>query len=401
MPAPDDTVTLIHNGTILSGWKSVRVTRGIERIPSDFLLSVTEKYPGVADDLVITPGAPVEVRIGGDLVISGYLDRYEPSISPNAHDIRLAGRGKGADLVDCSLIHDGNQMVKISVLDLARKLAEPYGVTVATAGDAEGAAKVVNQINLLLGETPFEVIERVARWAKLLAYEGTDGNLILANVGTEKHASGFRQGQNVQSASASWGMDQRFSEYIGFLLSSASYGDLGALQGRPGEASIRLGDASDPEAAALKRADGSPRRRRHVVISEQYTFELGYVAKARAEWEMQRRWGRGQAVRLTADSWRDSDGRLWEPNRKAVVHLPALKAVEAEWVISEVTYAKAHDGGTVAEVTLMPEAAFAVQPEAMQQVHGDIAEALRGNARTGNPNSPDYNPRRNDPAGGI
>lgn len=390
--APPDVVSLTAEGTRFSGWQSLRITRGIERMPSDFLLAATEKFPGAAD-VVVRPGAPCEVRIGADLLISGYIDRYDPSISPKGHDVRISGRGKCADLVDCSLLFDGNQLSQVSVIDLARKLAEPYGVAVRGPADA---GKVIGQINLLLGETPFEVIERVTRWARLLAYEGTDGDLVLASVGAEKHAGGFREGANVQAASASWGMDQRYGEYVGYVLSSNSLSDLAALQGKPADTGNKKGEASDPEAAALRRADGKPRLRRKVIISEQFDFNLGYLAGARAQWEMQRRWGRGQAVRLTVDSWRDPDGRLWEPNRLATVHLPSLKIHEAEWLIAEVSFIKAEQVGTVAEVLLMPKAAFEIEPTSLQPVFGDVARALEhGNPTgTGEPlgSTPTFNP---------
>lgn len=46
MPVPDDTLSITVGGLILSGWQQVRLTRGIERFPSDFSISLTERYPG-------------------------------------------------------------------------------------------------------------------------------------------------------------------------------------------------------------------------------------------------------------------------------------------------------------------------------------------------------------------
>lgn len=41
-----DELTLSIGGRQLSGWTSTRVTHGIEHCPSDFEISMTERYPG-------------------------------------------------------------------------------------------------------------------------------------------------------------------------------------------------------------------------------------------------------------------------------------------------------------------------------------------------------------------
>jgi prophage tail gpP-like protein len=42
----DNTVVLTVAGQTLTGWVSVRVTRSIERFPSDFDIALTERNPG-------------------------------------------------------------------------------------------------------------------------------------------------------------------------------------------------------------------------------------------------------------------------------------------------------------------------------------------------------------------
>ena len=71
----------------------------------------------------------------------------------------------------------------------------------------------IPQFNLMIGESAFEVIERVGRYRGLLAYDQPDGSLILAQVGATQAASGFTEGENVQEATLTWSMDQRFSDY--------------------------------------------------------------------------------------------------------------------------------------------------------------------------------------------
>ncbi|WP_410819059.1 phage baseplate assembly protein, partial [Paraburkholderia sp.] len=52
----NDDLTLVAGGRQLSGWTRVRVSRGVERCPSDFQIEMTEKYPGDAFDITVQPG---------------------------------------------------------------------------------------------------------------------------------------------------------------------------------------------------------------------------------------------------------------------------------------------------------------------------------------------------------
>src|SRR5260364_169588 len=77
------------------------------------------------------------------------------------------------------------------------KTCAAYGITVRASSDA---GPVIPQFNLMLGESAFEVIERICRTSALLAYEEPDGNLLLARVGKARAAGALIQGVNVQSA---------------------------------------------------------------------------------------------------------------------------------------------------------------------------------------------------------
>ena len=74
-----DEVTLTLGDRIASGWTDIRISRGIERLPSDFQIAMTELYPGEDPVVVAEPGMPCVVKIGDAPVITGYVDRYIPS----------------------------------------------------------------------------------------------------------------------------------------------------------------------------------------------------------------------------------------------------------------------------------------------------------------------------------
>ncbi|EPZ6639477.1 phage baseplate assembly protein, partial [Escherichia coli] len=61
---------------------------------------------------------------------------------------------------------------------------------------------------------------------------------------------------------------------------------------------------------------------------------------------------------------------LWEPNTLIPVNMPAFRLPDTELLLADVTYMR-DDNGTHARMTLMPPAAFEVQPYAFyQQIPG-------------------------------
>ena len=320
-----------------------------------------------------------------------------PRIAASQHTVRIAGRSACEDLRDCTVIWDGNQISGASVREVAEKLAAPYGVKVR-ALDGDGMA--IPQLNITLGDTPYEVIERLARVAGMLVYDDQDGNLVLARVGTSKHSSGFVQGGNVLWAGGAFAFDERYSEYHAYLMATSAYGaelSPGALQKGNEKAVVY-----DEGMAGLKRPDGQKRIRKLAIITEQ-NLDGQSLAALRATWEMTRRAGRSQAVRLACDSWRDSAGRLWEPNWRVKVDLPALKVSGQEMVIADVSYLR-DAGGTRAELLVMPPEAFAVEPTPLYPFNAQLQQELdasRSKASAAGRASPNFNPRANDPAGGI
>lgn len=346
----DDELSLVLSAQDLrvEGWQAIRVTRGCERLPNDFDIAMTERFASPTQ-IVIPPGSPCKVLLGRDVVVTGYVDRYMPSIGPDQHQVRVVGRGRCQDFVDCSIEWPNSQISNSSVLQIAKKLGKPYGIDATLKGVDEGP--VIPMFSVNFGETPLEVIERLARFHELLVYEGADGNLILAQVATEKHASGFAEGVNVESAEASFGMDLRYSEYV---VRVSAFDIFQEGVGPSGE--VLRADAS-----GVAEDPGVPRHRRRTIIAEADDASMDVVQK-RGRWEANRRFGRSFAVRLTTDNWRDSAGRLWEPNTLVDVDLPSLKIVKRKWVIADVSYEFSLGRGTTATLTLMPAQAFAVQP---------------------------------------
>src|SRR5581483_950681 len=365
-----DELTLLVKGSQvqLRGWTDIRVTRGIERFPSDFEIHMTELFPPEMQAVVVQPGDACQVKLGNDVVVTGYIDVFEPTIDPAGHVILISGRGKCQDLVDCSAEWPGGQISNNTVLQIAQKLAKKYNID-AIAGPQADIGAVIPQTNLTVLEAPYDILERMCRYRGLLLYENADGNLVLDGVGTTYHASGLKEGVNVQRATARYSMNGRYSNYRAFIQAMDMLDDVG----------MGWNELADIEDKAV------PRHRAKAIVAESSVSGLDICIR-RAVWDYARQIGRSNALTLTCDSWRDSAGELWQPNKLVPLYLPSLRIGGKtpvvggvnynDWLINEVTYSRNAQTGTTAELLLMPQQAFIPEPIAYQPLARDVEQAL-------------------------
>ncbi|WP_233863475.1 phage baseplate assembly protein [Paraburkholderia adhaesiva] len=347
-------VSLTVGGQTTAGWTSIRVTRGMERIPADFEIGLTERYPHTSDVLIMEGDACV-LAIGGDAVITGYVDRVSEQIDAHNHALSVSGRGKCADIVDCSAWFDSFEFVNISTAAIAAQLCKPFGVSVK----AFSPGMIHPQVNLNVGDTPYNKIDELCKVAQLLCYEDADGDLVIGPLSTLEAAGGFALGVNCERAAYVRDMAQRFSEYRVYPVGTGILNDIGMQ-------SLTEYIVNDTTV---------PRFRPKAFIAE--TGDAGdTVSKAHALWECNRRIGRGNVVAVTASSWRDSAGALYAPNTLAALSMPQLKLIDGQkFTIGEVTYRRDMNG-SACELTLMPPQAFQPEPILYMPLPQDAAAAL-------------------------
>ena len=107
--------TLWVNGMIYGGWTAIRINRGIEQLAGSFTLSVTEKWPGQAEARPIKKGDSAVVKIDGEAVCTGYINRTRIGFDSGRTWFEVEGRDKTADLVDCSAVWKSGQWKGSSV----------------------------------------------------------------------------------------------------------------------------------------------------------------------------------------------------------------------------------------------------------------------------------------------
>ena len=377
---PDDTVSIIVNNQQISGWQSVIIRRSIEVMPSTFELETTEWAPGQVGTLTILEGSPCTISIGADLVITGYVTSVTRSVEAGEHTVRVVGASRSTDIVDCSARFQSYQINNTTALALANTVTAPFGITASVAGDV--SAITIPQFDVILSETPYEIIERVTRYAQCLCYDDPQGNLVLSQSGTVQCASGFTEGVNVEKYSCTFSMAERYSQITAVLQPNAA---LYLTPSQPGSPGNSLQEQLQFDTAGTPATDPNVKRYRTLIIPmEQGDFGLA-VTQKRVQWEVNRRIGRAYQVEVTCDRWRDDNGTLWAINTLAPIFLPAAKCTPSQlYVIASIAFRR-DMSGTHADIVLMMAQAFQPAPIVLQPTTEAVAAYSREQQNLGTP----------------
>ena len=364
LAADPNDVAIRVGSTDFKGWQSVSITSSCESIPNSFQLTAASEALQYSALAGTRAGQSCKIYIGSDLVITGWIDRRGIGIDAHSHQVTLSGRGITRNLLDCSvdLLRDpnlkGGQIAAANALDLAQRLSRGYGVTAISAVSDLGRSLAAYPISVHLGDTPYQIIESVAAFTGYLVYEDSFGRLVLDRVGTRQMASGFTMPGNIEAIGAERSADLRYSDYLVTWSSVDQLRELNPLGNqRAHEVDPTLGEY-----------------RLKITVSAQVTPD-GEFAQAFARWQKARYIGRSQAAQITCDSWRDSSGQLWTPNRLATIDATAADISNANWIIGTVTYRK-DMSGTHADLVLMPPDAFNPEPNPLnlwdRELVGDL-----------------------------
>lgn len=345
MPAKtnlENEVTLTVDGDDYRGWKEISIGAGIERLARDFTLSVTWKWPGSTERPIrIRQGAKCEVRIGRDLVLTGYAFATPIRYSASEVTVAVSGRSLTSDLVDCTVDEKPGQWRGQTVVSVVRALAGSYGIKVV---DESGDSSSVADHSVEPTETVFESIDRLLSISELFATDDGLGRLVMAKPGSEgRAADALELGKNLKSGDAPLDFSRMYSEYQCVGQRAGTDEEFGAA-------------ASEVMAGAT---DGRVRRRRRLKVnpSGQLTPVL---AQRRVEWERDYRLSRALKTAYEVQGWRQSNGQLWRPNLIVRV-VDDLIGFDRDMLITEVSY-ELGDGGMLTRMTVAPPEGYVPEP---------------------------------------
>lgn len=229
-------IKLYLNGLIFTGWKSLSITRSLEAMSGRFELGIAVR---AEDDVsVLKVGAALMLEINGERAITGYLDELNQSISGEDKSVRISGRDKTADLVDCSVIHNSYHFKNQNLQEIASTLCMPFGIDVVWAVQSQDAAEKIPVWQVEPGETVFDTLTKAARHKGVLVTSDVNGNLVFTEPSTEPVGE-LILGQNLLELELTDSWANRFSQYR--VIGDAEQG------GEKGSGKGKQGKSSSPE----------------------------------------------------------------------------------------------------------------------------------------------------------
>lgn len=357
---PDKEVSLLVNGLRYEGWKQVQVHSSLEELCQsfsvDFSLKTSEKSPSVQ----LHEGDVVEVQIGGEPVITGYVDDPTESYDARSHTLSVSGRSKTEDLVDCSAIYQSGRIANKSLKQIADLLCKPFGISVSVAEDLD-IDDPIPVFKIQESQSPFEALNDVCRQSGLLQITDPKGNLVLTRAShTVVPDIELRYGVNIKRGTRKNSFRDRFSEYV--------------FKGqRAGTDSSHGADAAHVKARITD--DEVKRYRPLLIIDHRATSKR---LEQRAKWERNTRAGRAKAITYDVQGWTAAHG-LWRPNQ--LIHVADDKfQIEDDLLIVATDMQRDRQGGRVTTLTMMPKETFDVlNPPKIKRKRGKVdklAQAL-------------------------
>ena len=382
---------LTIDGTRYTGWTDVAIARGIDRAAASFAIGLTDPWQGqkdqegaAAEPWAVLAGSEVTLAVSGavsgavasgdggdagqaETVITGFVDTIEADLDEQRRRLRISGRSRTGDLVDCAAEVEGGRFSDQTLDQMARLLAEPFGIDVLVETDM-GAAFPAVQIET--GETVHALLTRLARHRAVLVTDTPDGGLRLTRPGAGRAADDLVQGVNLVRAQASLSLAERYSPVT--------------VRGQRAG-----GGQADLMAEAVHEDKAIDRYRPLIVLADEQVSSQD--CGVRAESEIRRRAGKGTLVTVTVAGWHMSDGSLWRAGDLVSVKAPAL-GLARDLVVGNATF-RLTEGTHLTDLQVAPVEAFVPDGDGSDQDGdgGDGAQAASDSAATAdNDENADY-----------
>ncbi|MEO3738604.1 phage baseplate assembly protein [Shewanella baltica] len=336
-----EEIVLKAGGQIYEGWTKVSVTRSLDAMSGAFDLELTWKYQDSEQQYKkfiepIQQGQSCTVDIGGERVITGYVDDFIPSYDDVTVTISVSGRDKTADLVDCSIDYPSGQFNSQTISQIAEVVCKPFGINVIVNTDV---GEPFERIQIEQGETPHELLSRLAKQRGVLLTSDTFGNLVITRASKVKAGVSLILGKNVKAARGRFSWRQRFSKFT-IKAAGAAHGTNWDTAPISAVGGIKA-DVTDNEIG---------RYRPLIIVNEEITTAEG--AAKRGQWERQRSIGKSNTAEYTVTGWRiPQTGKLWNINTLVPV-VDEIMGLDEEFLIVSIMFSE-DDSGRLAVVSVV------------------------------------------------
>lgn len=212
MATASENLQLLIGGKVHDRWESYEIDSDL-LVPAD-AWRVTLGMPGGDWPEAVVIGAPVQAKLGNDVVLNGRIDDIDDTVTKEEHSLQLNGRDGAAVLLDCSA---PVFVAKQAGLDeIIAKIVRPLGVSKIRIDAAKTTTR--EKINVEPGDSAWNVLTNAAEANGLWPWFDPDGTLVVGGPDYSKPPVATLimrrngRGNNVKRIMRSQSMRDRYSE---------------------------------------------------------------------------------------------------------------------------------------------------------------------------------------------
>lgn len=358
MLTPTDKVELLIAGKAHGDWSSYEIDSDLLTPADGWHVSLGLNDGEMPPDVVT--GAPVEVRVGGDTVMTGRIDDINHPVSKTSHTFSMSGRDKAADLVDCSApVFVAKQ---VSLKEIAAKIVSEFGLR-APVINAD-ATRIREKVNIEPCDSAWDALANAAVANGLWPWFEPDGTLVIGgpDYSTPVVATLILRktgkGNNVISLAKQESVHGRYSKVT-------VLGQKPGTDTEPGKNALR---------ATATDAGMSWHRPKIVMDHEADSYA---VARDRARKLLADSRLNGLTLSAVVQGHRTSDGALWKPGQRIRV-LSEPHRIDGIFFLMGRKFTRSRGDGTRTALTLKEDGVWVLDAHPHKNKHRRGKNSLPG-----------------------
>ncbi|TXN27139.1 phage baseplate assembly protein [Methylobacterium sp. WL19] len=344
MSNPDLICEVRTSGGTYRDWQSVQVEQNYmsEDWNRSFRLVCAE--PSAVGNLRLKPGDRVDIALAGQVVIkAGFIRDRQAAYDANRHAVQITGYGRAGLITEASINGGTGQYRGYKIDAIANSVLKPYGLKFRVQNGPDGWETPFTNVMVRMGETPFDLISRLAKQRGLFFYADVDGNLV-AGPKSDGGMVQFIEGVNILAANC----QLRHLAVEGLIVDAQQSGS-DSLFGKKA-AEVRASSAVTGGAPGAVRT----------ILAEMPLNQR--EAQLRTDWEAAALQSMALQLQITYQGWlKPGVGGLWEPSDGVSVKSPMLFPTESgteELKVAGYSYMQDTNAGTITTVDLVNKLAW-------------------------------------------
>ena len=285
----DNEVSLTIGGSVFINWTSFSITTELNTISPAFSAGIVTTTGALKPNVKI--GDDVQVRIGKNIVLTGYIEQTPVSDDPNISYEKP--NTSNSNYVSCPQ-NAATEYKNVALETIIAQLIMPYGIKLVN--ETKPLTKKRN-FSAKHEDTVLKALQNLTSTENLLFYGNEKGDLVVTEKGKLTADDALVLGQNILTGDASFDASKIYKYY-------RAVGQDKGVTGKTGHA------ASSHNYTAV---DDNVSRTRLLTKKVQGAAD---TAKCKVTAEGDRDYNRDQYFKITykVQGWRQSTGKLWKIN---------------------------------------------------------------------------------------